>query len=215
MLLVHRHLRLPWAATRGAYPGAPPGRTPPETTLEASRLETSPLQTLQAPAFGGPLSHARRALRWSLEANQRSAHRRTIAAHNCLSQSLPLPGRGPSPPGHPAGVRQSPLRVAPRSHFPEHSLSNQEGTSVPARTFRRGPGGSRARAGLFWLPLGAPPGSSRFGRSRGAEIPRPMQAGGICGKLEARLGCLPDPVHTAGETDRWGRPTPPHISSGP
>lgn len=91
-----------WFAPSTPSPSAPVGRDArclsrgasgthaPETTLEASRLETSPLQTLQAPAFGGPLSHARRALRWSLEANQRSAHRRTIAAHNGLFLSLCL-----------------------------------------------------------------------------------------------------------------------------
>lgn len=109
-------------------------------------------------------------------------------------------------------MRQSPLGAAPRGRAPESPFSKREGASVPAHTFRRGPLGSRAGTGLFWLPLGAPPGSSRFGRPGGAEIPRPAQAGGVCGRPEARLRCLPDPGAEDPQQSRTDRniPLPTH-----
>lgn len=75
--------------------------------------------------------------------------------------------------------------------------------------------GSRAGTGLFWLPLGALPGSSRFDRPFGVEIPRPAQAGGICGKPEARLRCLPDPVQTPSRVGLMGTPLSPHSGFRP
>lgn len=212
LLLVQRLLRLPRAATRRAYPGAPPGRSPPRPP-GAPHLETSPLQTLQAPAFGGP-ARARpiipRGGHWeSTEGALADAQSLRTTLPLSLPQSLCLQGGAPSPPGHQPEYGRVPSEW-PRVVWTSLE-SSREGTYVPAHTFGHGPVGPRARAGLFWLP----PGSSLFGRPRGAEVPRPMQAGGICGRPEARLGCLPDPVHIPAEAGGWERPTPARITFMP